>query len=165
MNIFLEDSELEEIKPLSPTEDKGVVITPTVGERGESKTDIQKEITAFDAMIIGPSEAAKINGVAQSSASKYSTGKDIADPDTRIRVLGMRNDIQDLAITKLMDTLNLLDPSDMEKPRDKIALLSGLSSLVEKISPKKEDENVKQVHLHLYAPKQRTEKDYEVIEA
>jgi hypothetical protein len=63
-----------------------------------------------------------------------------------------------------MDTLNLLDPSDIEKPRDKIALMAGLSNLVDKISSN-EKEGARSVHLHLYAPKQKAEADYNVIEA
>lgn len=164
MNIFLEEDQLEEIKPLEPTEDKGVVINPTVGERGEGKTELQKEIVALDTLEIGPSAAALISGVPASSASKYSQGKDMA-PETRNTILSIKNDIKDLAVTKLMDTLNLLDPSDMDKPRDKIALLTAVSNLVDKIENKeKGDDGKPTVHLHLYGPKQKEVKDYATID-
>lgn len=164
MNIFLEDSELEEIKPLEDkTDDHALVINPTVGKRGEENSDLQKELVALDSLILGPSAAAELHGVAQSSASKYSNGKDVP-PEIRTNVLATKHGIEDLAVAKLMDTLNLINPSDLEKPRDKIALLSGLSSLVDKISGKDREGN-KTVHLHLYGPNQKKEQDYDVIEA
>lgn len=166
MNIFLDETELEEIKPIAPTEDKGLVINPEVGKRGEGNSDLVKEVVALDSILLGPSEAARINGVPQSSASKYADGKDIEDAETRTRIIATKNGIEDLAVTKLMETLNMLDPSDMEKPRDKIALMTGLSNLVEKVSSaKNEKEGAKQVHLHLYAPNQKQESHYKVIEA
>jgi len=164
MNIFLDESELTEIKPLEENKDKGLVINPEVGKRSEGASDLVKEITALDTLTIGPTLASQINGVPISSASKYSSGKDIGNNETRARVLGAKYDIEDLATTKLMDTLNLLDPRDCEKPKDKIALLNSLSSLVDKIGPKKEDNNSSQVHLHLYGPSQKRENQYETID-
>lgn len=164
MNIFLEETELTEISPLTPSEDKALVINPTVGIRGEAISDIQKEITAIDALDIGPSRAAVINGVPQSSASKYKDGKDISNLDSRARVLSIKNEIHDVAITKLMDTLQLLNPEDAESPREKIAIITGLSKLVDDVSSKDRDGDKPQVHLHLYGPNQKKESDYEVID-
>lgn len=165
MNIFLTEEELKEVKPLDPSEDKGLVINPTVGKREEGNSDLVKEIAAIDAMVIGPSAAAIIHGVPQSSVSKYSNGKDIGNNEARARVMGMKYDIEDMAVAKLMTTLDIINPHDFDRPRDKIALVAGLSSLVDKISGKSNENDVKQVHLHLYAPNQKKEQDYEVIDA
>src|SRR5678815_5607025 len=127
MNIFLEDDELKEIKPLERSEDNGVVINPEVGKRGEAVPEIVKEVVALDAMLMGPLKASEIHGVPQSSASKYSQGKDVG-PDARAVILSRKYDIEDLATMKLMDTLNLIDPTDVEKTKDKIALMNGLSN-------------------------------------
>jgi hypothetical protein len=165
MNIFLETTELKEIKPVGPSEDEAIVITPEVGKRGEEVSDIQKEIVALDAIISGPAEAARINGVSQPSASKYKDTKDISNPDVRARINATKHQIEDKAVAKLMETLNLINPHAIDKPRDQIALVSGLSTLVEKISNKEHREGLQSVHLHLYAPNQKKEQDYEVIEA
>jgi len=164
MNIFLDDTELKEIKPFDPTEDKGLVILDQTGKRGEEISDIVKEITALDSIQLGSLVASKINGVPQSSASKYGNGKDIGNNEARMRILSTKYEIEDTAVTKLMETLHLINPHEVEKTRDKIALISGLSNLVDKISGKTE-EGPKQVHLHLYAPNQKVEKDYETIDA
>ena len=78
------------------------------------------------------------------------------------RVLSKKYEIQDLAVVKLMDTLQLIKPATVTKTRDQIALLTGLSNLVDKITDKAGTPN--QVHLHLYAPNQKKESDYETIE-
>jgi hypothetical protein len=135
-----------------------------VGKREEAVSDLVKEITAIDSINIGPTEAAKINGVPVSSASKYGNGQDIATEEVRTRVLQTRYEIQDTAIAKLMQTLEILNPNDFEKPRDKIALVTGLSQVVDKISDKRGDGDKPQVHLHLYGPNQKKESEYETID-
>ena len=163
MKIFLEDDELEEIKPISDSDDRGKVILPTIGKRGENlPTDI-KEIIAIDTIEKGPTEAAAIHGVPISSASKYSNGLDIANPDARARVLGMRHQIHDLAIVKLMDTLNLIKPAAVVKPRDQITLMTGLTKVVDSMIDVKKEEKP-QVHLHMWCPEQKTENDYPIID-
>ncbi len=164
MNIFLEEDETTEIKPIDESQDKAVVINPEVGKRGEGVSDLAKEIIALDTLIIGSQEASKVHGVPQSSASKYSNGKDIADPNTRAAVLNTKYEIGNVAITKLMETLDLINPQMVDKPRDQIALVTGLSNLVEKITGGDKDKDRPEVHLHLYAPNQKQVKDYEVID-
>lgn len=165
MNIFLTEEELVEIKPLEETKDKGLVINPAVGKREDNNIDLVKEITALDTLSIGSVAASKINGVPQSSASKYSNGKDISNIDARARINSAKYEIEDTAVSKLMETLQLINPHEIEKTRDKIALISGLSSLVDKISGNNDKEGKVQVTLNLYAPNQRKENEYETIEA
>jgi hypothetical protein len=165
MKLFIEEEVVEEIKPIEDiSEDKGLVITPTVGKRGENNTDIQKEIAAIDAIDLGASASAIINGVPQSSASKYGDGKDIKDADVRARIISKKYDIQDTAVSKLMETLNIIEPSELQKTRDKVMVLNGLSNLVDKITDKNGQTGQGSVHLHLYAPNQKKETDYKVID-
>lgn len=163
MNIFLNDSELEEIKPVGESNDKGLVISPN-NTRNEIP-DIVKEITAIDAINNGTREAARISGIPKSNVSAYANGRNISDPDIKARITATKYDIQDTAVAKLMETLNLINPHAVEKERDKITILNGLSNLVEKITENNQREGPQQVHLHLYAPNQKKESDYEVIEA
>ena len=164
MNIFLDDSELTEIKPISESDDKGLVITPKTGEKKQEISDLRKEITAIETIESTARRAAELHGVGKSSASLYAKGEGLSG-DARARVLGIRNDIQDLAITKLMDTLNLLNPEGVDKERDKVAIITGLSQVIEKLNPAKNENDKPVVHLHMYSPVQKVEKDYDIIEA
>lgn len=164
MNIFLNEDELEEVKPVCESEDRALVIPDNTGKRGEAVSDLVKEITAIDAINIGPTKAAEINGVPESSASKYSNGMDISNPDTSARVIAHKFQIQDTAVAKLMQTLNLVQPERLETVKSQMLVINGLSQLVERIAPK-EKEGPQQVHLHLYAPNQKKESEYEIIDA
>jgi hypothetical protein len=163
MNIFMDDSDLIEIKPVDETKDYGMVILPTIGKRGEGIDDELKEIIAEDAIQHGPTKAAEIHGVPVSTASRYSNGKDISNPDVKAKILGMKHDIADLAVVKLMDTLNLIDPRHVTKVRDRIALMGGLTKVVDSMVDVKRDEKP-QVHLHLFCPEQKKVEDYKVID-
>jgi len=163
MKLILDENELEELKieDLLKSNDLGIVIQSQVGKRNEGVSELQKEIVAIDALENGVIVAGKVNGVPFSSASKYKEGKDLGD-DTKTRVLDLKYNIQDKATTKLMETLDLFNPSNLEKPRDIIAAARDLSSIVERISGK--DSGNQQVHLHLYNPTQRKVNEYEIID-
>ena len=164
MNIFLDDSELTEIKPINESDDKGLVISPKVNEKRQEISELRKEITAIDTIESTARRAAELNNVGRSNAAKYANGEGLSE-DGRARVLGIRNNIQDLAVVKLMETLNLLNPEAVDKERDKVAIMTGLSQVIEKLSPAKNENDKPVVHLHMYAPKQKAEKDYDIIEA
>ncbi len=168
MELVTFDDEIVEIKieDILKSNDKGKIIIKgeKVGLRDEGKDDITKEIIALDTMNVGPSLASQIHSVPVSSASKYSDGKDISDDDTRSRVLGVRHNIADKAVAQLMDTLNLFDPSNIEKPLDQIKAASMLANIVEKVSIGSNKNGGNEVHLHLYGPKQNKIDRYEVID-
>jgi hypothetical protein len=65
--------------------------------------------------------------VNQSTASKYADGKDISNDDVKTRVLANKHNIADLATAKLMESLNLFDPSTIEKPIDQIRAAGSIS--------------------------------------
>ena|SRR5688572_20693026 len=166
MEIFSEDLEIKEITiaDIIKSNDKAIVITDQTGKnRGENKDNLVKEITAIDALELGPTAAAKINGVDVSSATVYSQGENIEDDETRARVLKHKYNIADTATTKLMETLGLFDPNGIEKQTDIVKAAASLAAIVEKVSSK--DKNAgNEIHLHLYAPKQKKIESYNVID-
>lgn len=164
MKLILEESELEELKieDLLKSNDGGKVITPEVGKRGEGESDIVKEITAIDTINFGSNVAARINGVSVPSASKYGDGKDVGNEELKTKILSTKYNIQDTAVTKLMETLDLFDPTEMSKQTDIINAAQKLSSIVEKVAGGETKERA--VHLHLYAPNQKKLKDYDIID-
>lgn len=163
MNIISDEEEIKEIKieDLLKSEDKGVIIESTVGHRDKGETELTKELVAYDAIQLGPSKAAEIYGVPQSSASKYSSGKDLKE-DTKTNVLSIKHQIQDRTVTKLMETLELFDPSQIDKPIDLVNAASKLSGIVEKINGR--DKTGGSTVLHFHLPNQRQVSDYEVID-
>ncbi len=170
MEIILTDNEIVKEVLLDDllnnnTTDRGKVIIKGefLGDRDKGKSNFEKEITALDAIEYGPSQAAIINNVPQSSASKYHDGLDIKDEETRTRVLNTRHNIANKAVSKLMDTLNLFDPNCLEKQMDIVKAAGTLSGIVERVSMN--GKNVgNSVTLNLYAPKQNKLEKYDVID-
>lgn len=163
MKLLIEDDEVE-VKPIEiKSDDRGIVIPDRVGDRGEGKDDLTKAIIAQDVLELGASEAARIHGVPQSSASKYGSGKDISDEDTRAQILSKKHGIADVAITKLMESLDLFDPSDIKKPIDRVRAARELATIAQSMSPESKNGG-QEVHLHLHAPRQRKMEDFQVID-
>jgi hypothetical protein len=165
MDIFT-TGKLKEVKIadiIKKSDDKGKVIVDSVGDHGDAKTDSEKKAVALDALEYGPTVAAMIHGVPQSSASKYKDGKDIADPEARAEVLNVKHNVQDQALTKLMDTLNLFDPKDLERPKDIVNAASQLSNIVSKLTGENKNGGTN-VSIHFYSPRQKKIGDYTVID-
>ena len=158
------------IKPLeNESSDKGTVIiqgeNKGVGRPSneEKRTDEVKELIAEDVMELGAREAALIHGVSERSAANYANGKQMGS-ESSARVLTKRHEIENVAITKLMQTLELLDPDNVEKERDRVTIMTGLSKVLDTITEKKQGEGTKVLHLHLYDPGRKKESDYKVID-
>ena len=73
--------------------------------------------------------------------------------------------VQDIALTRLMDAIGLLDVDTIsgEKPKDISAIAANLSRVHNNLRPK-EDRGGNNVNIVMYAPRLRETKDYEVIE-
>jgi hypothetical protein len=167
MDLIIDEEEIKEITLdnfINPNDHAKITIVGEMeGMRHEGKDEITKEIIANDALVYGASKAAELNGVVQSSASKYKDGMDIKDENAKARILTKKYDIADVATTKLMDALGLIEVRDIEKPLDKIRAASMLSNIVEKVT-ERSDKGGNTIQLHLYAPKQREVSKYEVID-
>lgn len=162
MKTILSDEELSEITIAESirSNDKAVVILDRQGQRGPDLSELQKEIIANDANAIGPTRAAEIHGITQSSASRYANGEDVK-PETQARILDAKHEIRDLATTKLLQTLNLIDPTDVEN-KDLPRVASTLSQIVERLEDKGKGGNT--VELHMYAPQQKKVSQYAIID-
>lgn len=169
MNLFIDDSEVEEklISDVVKSFDKAIITIKgeNSGKRGEEIDPITKEIIAIDAITIGVNKAAEIHGVNHSVSSKLHDGINLEkNPEIKTRVLQTRHNIADTATTKLMETLELFNPADVEKPIDKIKSASMLAGIIEKVSSKDNKNGGNEVHLHLYGPKQKHMNDFQVID-
>ena len=168
MNILMEDSEVKEIKieDILQSNDFGKVIIKNefnIG-RGPEIDLIRKEIIANDALELGPTRAAEYNGVSKQRASEYANGQDLdKDPDLKNRILDKKHNIGDLAMTKLMESLSLFNPTNLTKPSDMIKSAGILAGIVEKIHGR-DDKSGGKIELHLYSPKQKNIASYDVID-
>lgn len=163
MNIFLDDKELEEIKPVKESDDKGLVISPNHTGSEPERPDIIKEIIANDAAELGRKQAAEIHGVSERSVSRYSAGERVSE-DTKSRILDRKHEIQNIAVTKLMQTLNLLDPNSLESEKDKVTVMNGLSQVLDRLGDNGSKSGDRAIHLHMTLPTMKKETDYDVIE-
>lgn len=164
MKLIIQDDEVEEKPILIDDTDRGIVIRPTIGERGNEIDSLTKEIIANDAIEVGITKAAEIHGVSTYSASRYKDGEDIGkDEDVRSRVLAKRHGIADLAVSKLMESLNLFNPSNIEKPRELISAARDLAAISKDMAGDSKSGD-REIHLHLYSPKQRPLNEYTIID-
>ena len=170
MKIYRGNDGPKIIKPLDDEgSDNGRVIVNGENEGkhrpdvSEKRSDEIKEIIANDVITLGAREAALVHGVGLKSARAYGNGEQMSE-ESKVKVLDKKHEIENLALTKLMATLSLLDPENVEKERDRVAILTGLSTVIDKITDKKLPEGSKVLHLHLYDPGRNAETDYKVID-
>jgi hypothetical protein len=167
MELIIDEEEIKEITLdnfINPNDHAKIIIPKDNSREGiPNRDDLTKEIIAYDAIALGPKVAGEINGVDISSAARYEKGEHIANEDSKARILTKKYDIADVATTKLMDALGLIEVRDIEKPLDKIRAASMLSNIVEKVT-ERSDKGGNTIQLHLYAPKQREVSKYEVID-
>lgn len=162
MKAITKEKEIEEvlIEDLIKSNDRGIIIPDNKGKRNEGKDELTKELIAMDAIDLGPSRAAEIHNIPQSSASKYADGKDVSE-ETRTKILDKKHQIGNLAVSKLMESLNLFEPSEIEKPLDHIRAARDLATISEKLAGNSKSGNLV---IHFHPPNQKTEDQYEVIE-
>lgn len=167
MKIFTEKrkEESKEIKPVDKeSEDKAIVKTPKSPSELPRIPDNVKELVAVDAVSLGIREAGILHGVSKSETQRLmhetEAGK-LALAEKAVE----KYQIANLATAKLMQTLGLLNPHDIEKERDKITVINGLSQVLDRLDDGKDkDKDGRAVHLHLYAPTMKKEENYQVVE-
>lgn len=164
MKLIIEDSEIDEKPILIKSEDRGKIIVPSIGERGKGLDELRKEIIAHDTIEVGPTRAAEIHGITTESAFRYGNGEQIKDEDAKTRILSRKHGIGELAVTKLMQTLNMFDPNGLENQKDIVRAAKDLSSIAESMTPSSKNSGDGEIHLHMYAPKQRPMREFEVID-
>lgn len=100
-------------------------------------------------------------GTTASVVRNIENGKTKSD---RKRIDEKVESIQDVALLKLMASLNLIDESKLSKlgAKDLGVFAASMSKVVSNTLPK--ENNGETVHLHLYAPELRSEQSYQTIE-
>jgi hypothetical protein len=174
MELINHDEFVEEIlisDILKESSDLGKIINPNNKldiknlPMKEQRDDLTKEMIAYDSIEIGSRTAGSIHGSTKDTVNGYSNGESIKDPEIRARVLGAKHNIADKAVAQLMETLNLFDPSGIQKQSDIIKSAGILAGIVDKITGTSGSKgNEGGVHLHLYAPNQNKIEKYEIID-
>jgi len=179
MNILIEESDVKEI-PILPLPEieittGRVIIPPALGRRPGTidKTHLEKEIIALDANFSGLSqtEVARIHGVTQPEVSIHSRGVDRTnldgqnvDKEIRTLINQTKHKIADRATTRLMESLDLFNPSALEQ-KDLPSAAMKMAGVVEKVTQGFEgDGNRLAVQFNIYAPRVRSEDSFQVIE-
>lgn len=165
MEIISYDEEIKEIliEDIIKSNDNGKVIIKGEIKRKEERADpITKEIAAIESINYGSRVAEEITGVDDRMARRYANGEYLPE-ESRVKVLAIKNNIADKAVAQLMDTLNLFDPTAIEKQTDIIKSAAMLAGIVDKVSGNS-SKNGNEVHLHLYGPKQNKVEQYPIID-
>lgn len=181
MKIVVEDKEIkiDDLSDLleSHTSDKSKTKITGQGShkgqgRGEQIDDLTKELIAIDgaSRSATQSELASIYGVTQATVSQKSNGMNTSGPDAKIdedlkqTVDRVTHRIENAAVSKLMSTLDLFNPEGLETQMEVITAAQKLAGVVEKVRGRNKEDKGNNVHLHLYQPRMKAIKDYEVIE-
>lgn len=140
-------------------------------DNGRTKTTdpLTVEMAALDmADGMRQTDVAKVYGISQESAHHYSEGKRSehgeADKDLELNIKDRKYQIHDKAVTKLMDTLNLFDPTACEDQKEVINAATKLAGVIDKLQTK-EQNNQAPVQVMIYSPRLRESKDYKEVEA
>lgn len=112
--------------------------------------------------------ASKVHDVSMSQASNYANGMTthgVVDQKLMPVVVASKSEIKDKAAAIVMLGLGLLENNiNALKARELPGAIKSMSEVMEKMTPKTNQDGVGNVHYHFYAPKQREESQYEVVE-
>jgi hypothetical protein len=101
-------------------------------------------------------------GVSQNAVHYLETGRSLSLNEKAVEE--RINQVQDVAMLKLLSSLGFMDDEKMKKAgvKDLSTIAANMSKIVSNTRVQKDEGN--QVHLHLYAPELRTEKSFNVVE-
>jgi predicted XRE-type DNA-binding protein len=150
-----------------------IIIPETLGrpEGTENKDELTKELIARDAVstTLTQKEVALVHNVTQPEVSFLSRGYDRTNIEDRkvneevhLAVQQTKHKIIDRATTRLMETLELFEPSALEQKLLPDAA-TKMASVIERIEGRGNISNQPPVNFHIYAPRTRHEDQYEVI--
>jgi len=168
MRLNIEDEEKDEIPPVGDgkvkEDDKGKVVLPPKVYEQPKVPEVVKEMVAIDSLVNTRAETARLHGIPIKTVDKITANSEIVQEAKAAQVMD-KYGITSLATAKLMRTLDLLQPEFIDKEVDKITVIAGLSKVINNLEDKGKDKGGdKVVHLHLYAPNQKGEKEYDTIE-
>lgn len=129
--------------------------------------DFLRPIIGTAAKLSTSRAAAQEFGVAHATAANYANGKvsQRADGDLQAQIDSRIQTVQDVALTKMMVALNLLDEDMMQNKTgvNVSNIAANMGRIVEKTTKKVEQIN-QGTQVIIYAPQVRSEEKYEVIE-
>lgn len=107
------------------------------------------------------------SSVARDLGTTASVVRNIDNGHTKVdrkKVNGNIEQIQDIALLKLLASMNYIDDEKLKKANAKD--LSGIAANMSKVlgNTREKEEDGTKVHLHLYAPELRSEASFKVIE-
>lgn len=110
-------------------------------------------------------ELGPIFGVSQMAISNGNTGKAKVDEERLALLDRQMGVVRDAALDRLMDSLGLLSKEKMEscKPKELSDIAANMGKVIEKTLPKAQRDGA-QMNVIVYAPEQKTEKAYRVVE-
>lgn len=177
MKILLDDEEVErELKKhdISQITSNDKSQTKVIGpgstkenHRGEAVNNVIREMAAIDSLVIGQKKSSELHGLNHNTVSDATRGEisDRVDPDLKASVDNQRYKIRDLAVSKLMNTLDLFRPDGLENQMEVVTAASKLSKVVVDMEAKDNKDKGPQVQVILFNPRQKNESAYDVIEA
>jgi hypothetical protein len=149
---------------MGPIQEAQVISMPKKGrEFGKSNmpTFLRTQIAVLS-HFENQKDVAKEFSTTQPHVSNIKNGKHEQDLDAVEQVLGK---VRDVALEKLMASMGLLDSDKLSacSARDLSGIAANMSKVVEKTLPKQQNQ-VAQVNLVIYAPAQKEESSFRTIE-
>lgn len=177
MKIIHTDEEIIEKKivlPMPEIDDQGEVKVPEIlGRKKDSHvSEGKKNLIAFDSVMsnLSQSDIARIHGTSQSLVSYTSQGFNATnidtrkkDPDVRQVLSETREKVATAASAKLLESLDLFNPTGLEQKELPGAALK-LSTVLEKASQGFTGNEGPKVSFIVMAPRMRKEEDYGMID-
>lgn len=183
MKLILSDKEVPTANKLmdeligKTVSDKSITKTSGSGSTKEGNragvhhSDLSRELAVLDVASgnMSAKHAAEVHGMSQpylSSSLRGQTSPDApVDEELKAKVSAVRHQIEDVAVAKLMNTLNLFEPSALEQ-KDLPGAATKMAKVIDTIVGRadKGSDGKPQVHLHLHAPRQKSESAYTIIE-
>ena len=118
------------------------------------------------ALIEGPAVAAELLNVSPAQASNYSKGMvthGVVDEDLKKTVDERVGKIHNVALEKLMESIEGMDLSSTKGPKERSEIAKNLATVIEKTTPKSDNMD-RIVRVEIGYPKEKSIDSYETIE-
>jgi hypothetical protein len=137
-----------------------VKTTPTAPREPQVKGNIVRAVAGALATIDTPRNTAQAFDM---TLNQVNSAKNSTRPDVQPAVKSAISRVQELALSRLMESLNLLTPESLigEKPRDLARIASDLSRVIDRTTPR---DVIQNTQLIIYAPQQRGMDKYQLVD-
>jgi len=134
--------------------------------RGKEIDPITREMIALDALVMPQKDVAVLHDVPQSLVSNAVNGmvNRREDEELKAKINDKKYQIKDLAVSKLMSTLDLFNPAGLDSQLEVVAAADRLANVVNKMEDRNTNLLGPQVNIVFYNPRQQNENTYDIIE-